>query len=105
MHILYGFKLTACSLPIARGPTRAQIMYTSAQISFQNTNQFSKIICNSHHAVFNYTKSVIKTQNHRNASYESIKLFPLSVMSSLVASQLFNAPPISQVLISLQCSG
>ena len=42
----------------SRGPTRFQITYALAEISFQNTKQLSK-----HEISFQNTKSVFKTQN------------------------------------------
>ena len=89
-------------LASSRGPTRFQIMYALAEISFQNTKQFSK-----HKISFQNTKSVFKTQiSFQNTNpvlktqitaqihkisfqivntfnYKSVKHRFLSVMSSL----------------------
>ena len=97
-----------------RGPTRFQITYALAEISFQNTksvfktqNQFSKHKTvfktqnqfSKHKISFQNTNPVLKTQTtaqiHKitfqivnTFNYKSVKLRFLSVMSSM-----FNAPP------------
>ena len=54
---LIALMITPTKYSFPRSPTRFQIMYALAEISFQNTKQFSK-----HKISFQNTKSVFKTQ-------------------------------------------